>query len=431
MHSPVERLKDEFRHLVVVPLTDTTREVDFTTLPRVVAIPQGLCWKDQDYKAGSCLDLPKQVVGWRCRVSKSLRLAVLTFVVCAFLSFQLLAQSAATSNAAAKPTLVKQQSGTKNRLQAISPVDERVVWASGVGGTYVLTTDGGKHWEAHVVPGAEALQFRDVQGVSATVAYLLSAGTGTDARIYKTEDGGKTWKLQFQNEDPNAFYDCFAFWNPMRGLTMADAVNGRFPVVRTTNGHTWKDIGDKLPPALPGEAAFAASGTCVATQGKKRAWIGTGGASEARILATTNGGNTWNAYSTPIIQGTSTSGVISVDFRDAWHGVLGGGEILAPDNFSNNVARSSDGGKTWQLATPTPFPGAIYGLSYASTASRREASQSRTVVATGPSGAAWTLDEGDTWSLLPGLVNYWAVAFATPKVGWLVGTEGRIVKITF
>jgi photosystem II stability/assembly factor-like uncharacterized protein len=287
----------------------------------------------------------------------------------------------------------------------------------------VLTTDGGKHWQAHVVPGAENLQFRDVQGVSREVAYLLSSGTGPDARIYKTEDGGNTWKLIFQNQDRSKFYDCFAFWTPTRGLVMVDSVNGRFPVRRTTDGQTWKDISSNLPPALPGEAAFAASGTCVATQGQSRAWIGTGGASQARVLATTNGGNTWQAYNTPIIQGTSTSGVTSVDFRDALHGILGGGEILKPGDFSNNAARSSDGGKTWQLTTPTPFPGAVYGLSYATNASRREPSNSHTVVATGPSGAAWTADEGDSWTLLPGLINYWAVAFADANNGWLVGTE--------
>ena len=103
-----------------------------------------------------------------------------------------------------------------------------------------------------MVPGAETLQFRDVEGVSAKVAYLLSIGTGTDSRIYKTADGGATWTLQFQNQDPDAFYDCFAFWTPNRGLTQSDAVNGRFPVLRTTNGTTWQDIGDNLPPALDG-----------------------------------------------------------------------------------------------------------------------------------------------------------------------------------
>jgi photosystem II stability/assembly factor-like uncharacterized protein len=216
-----------------------------------------------------------------------------------------------------------------------------------------------------------------------------------------------------------------------RRFTEKYPVNGRFPVIRTIDGHLWQDIGNNLPPAQPGEVAFAASGTCIATQGKSRAWIATAGAGEARIIATTDGGNSWTGYDTPIVQGTSTSGVISVDFRDPLHGILGGGEILGPNDFSNNVARSIDGGKTWQLTAPAPFPGAVYGLSYARTAGRTQGSDSRNVVATGPSGAAWTSDEGDTWFLFPGLINYWAVAFASPHAGWLVGTEGRIVKITF
>ena len=148
----------------------------------------------------------------------------------------------------AAPTLTPQQSGTVNRLQAVSPVNAKVVWASGVGGTFALTTDGGAHWRSRVVAGAETLQFRDVEGVSEKVAYLLSAGVGTDSRIYKTEDGGDTWTLQFQNQDPNGFYDCFAFFTPRRGITMADSVDGRFPVIRTTDGRTWKDIGNNLRP---------------------------------------------------------------------------------------------------------------------------------------------------------------------------------------
>src|SRR5437899_2784136 len=88
-----------------------------------------------------------------------------------------------------QPTLTPQNSGTTQGLIAVSPVNTRVVWASGRGGTFVVTTDGGKTWKAGVVPGAETLQFRDVQGVSEKVAYLSSIGTGTASRIYKTTDG--------------------------------------------------------------------------------------------------------------------------------------------------------------------------------------------------------------------------------------------------
>jgi photosystem II stability/assembly factor-like uncharacterized protein len=303
-------------------------------------------------------------------------------------------------------------------------VSERVVWASGVGGTYLLTADGGRTWRAGVVPGADSLEFRDVEGVSETVAYLLAAGPGDRSRIYRTDDAGRSWSLQFTNRDTSAFYDCFAFWDQRRGFTMSDAVAGRFPVIRTTDGRTWSDLGGRLPAAQPGEGAFAASGTCTATLGDRHGWISTGAAARARVLATSDGGDTWRWAETPIIQGTATSGGASIEFRDTLNGILAGGDIGHPDVFADNVARSSDGGRSWQLAARTPFPGAVYGLAYAGRGSR-------TVVATGPSGAAWSPDEGGRWILLEGVKDYWAVGFAGPKAGWLVGTEGRILKLAF
>jgi photosystem II stability/assembly factor-like uncharacterized protein len=325
---------------------------------------------------------------------------------------------------AGEPTLTVQQSGTTNRLQAVSPVNQQVVWASGLAGTFVVTTDGGETWRAGQVPGAETLEFRDVEGVSAKEAYLLSAGTGSASRIYKTADGGQTWTLQFQNTRAEAFYDCFDFWSPNRGLTFSDPVNNRFPVIRTTKGESWEDIGDLVPRALDGEFAFAASGTCVATQGDRRAWIVTGGATTARVLATLDGGNSWSAYPTPLVSNPSAGG-FTVAFRDPFNGIVAGGD-LDPKNPSpnNRVAVSGDGGQTWQLVKAPPFEGAVFGLSYV-TGIRQ------TLVATGPGGAAWSGDEGRSWNLLGGVTGFWAVAFASHKAGWLVGTEGRILKVRF
>jgi photosystem II stability/assembly factor-like uncharacterized protein len=338
-----------------------------------------------------------------------------------------------------RPTLAPQDSGTTQGLIAVSPVNARVVWASGRGGTFVVTTNGGRTWRAGVVPGAETLQFRDVQGVSDRVAYLLSIGTGTDSRIYKTRDGGATWTMQFQNQDPDAFYDCFAFWTPRRGLAQSDSVNGRFPVVRTTDGQTWQDIGDNLPAALPGEFSFASSGTCVAAQGKRKAWIVTGGASPSRVLATKDGGETWRAHESPL-RGSPSAGIFTVAFRDAWHGMIGGGDLDPAAPPFAQTAISNDGGETWTITSRQPNVGTIFGLSYAGERGqggghegenhdRSDANQ--TVVVTGPGGSAWTPDEGDTWFALPGVTGFWGVAFGSPKTGWLVGTDGRILRIDF
>jgi len=208
-------------------------------------------------------------------------------------------------------------------------------------------------------------------------------------------------------------------------------VNGVFPDIRTTDGTNWESISVNMPPALSGEASFAASGTCITTQGGRNAWIATGGSSIARILATRDGGNTWNAYDTPLVSSPS-AGAISVAFRDPWNGVVGGGDLASND--SADMAASHDGGKTWALTNKPPVKGAIFCLSYVQGAG----DGGRTVVITaetepnftsGP--AAWSPDEGATWFKLPHVSGFWAVAFATPQAGWFVGNNGKILKISF
>ena len=95
---------------------------------------------------------------------------------------------------------------------------------------------------------------------------------------------------------------------------------------------------------------------------------------------------------------------------------------------SGTCVATRDSGATWTLTNAPPVTGAIFGLAYAQGAGNG----SRTVVITANAGgAAWTPDEGDTWYSLPGVTGYWAVAFASPQAGWLVGTDGRILKISF
>jgi photosystem II stability/assembly factor-like uncharacterized protein len=345
------------------------------------------------------------------------------------------------SSSVHQPKLTPQNSGTTQLLISVSPVNSRVVWAAGTGGTFVVTTDGGKNWKAGVVPGAETLQFRDVQGVSANVAYLMSIGDNTtDFRIYKTADGGATWHLQFVNHTVNAFYDCFAFWAPNRGIAHSDSVNGVFPDIRTFSGQKWHSISASMPPALAGEASFSSSGTCITTQGDKNAWITTGGSTISRILATTDGGDTWNAYDTPLISSPSAGG-LSVAFRDASHGIVGGGDLAV--NYRIQAATSDDGGRTWTLTNKPPIGGTIFALAYARGTSLDDADtgdhqHDRTVVITAETApdftsgaAAWTPDEGHTWYRLDGANGYWGLGFANPKAGWFVGNNGQILKISF
>lgn len=312
---------------------------------------------------------------------------------------------------APSPTATDQASGTDQLLIGISVVNERVVWASGAGATWIRTTDGGATWQGGRVPGADTLQFRDVYAVDANTAWLLSIGNGPASRIYHTGDGGRTWALQFTNPEPKGFYDCLDFWDPRRGLAASDAVDGRTVAITTDDGGAhWAPIPpERLPAALPGEGSFAASGTCVIARPGGEAWIAAG-TPLSRLLHTRDYGRTWTVDTVPV------SGITSVAFRDRDDGV-----VLAFDSTAG-AAATHDGGRTWTRGGPPPFPGGVYGGAWVPGAGRPA------LVAAGPRGLAYSLDEGATWVAINDHA-YWSVAFASPRSGWAVGPHGRITKL--
>ncbi len=326
----------------------------------------------------------------------------------------------------AVPTTMAQDSGSEALFIGISIVDDQTVWISGTAGSFGRTTDGGQTWTVNTVPGADSLQFRDVHAVDAQTAYLLSIGNGNQSRIYKTEDAGATWTQQFTNQEENGFFDCMDFWDPQNGIAFSDSFEGSFYIIKTSDGGaTWTRVSpDVLPPALEGEGSFAASGTCVMTQGANTVRIVTGAGGKARLLTSHDRGASWDVVETPVAHGTQSSGLASVSFLDENRGVVAGGEIAAPDSVSDNVAYTEDAGATWQLANHTSFTGAIYGISYV------PGQPSPTLVAAGPKGLDYSTDNGQSWNSLS-TDNYWSVAFAPSGAGWATGTEGKILRIGF
>ena len=168
------------------------------------------------------------------------------------------------------PTLTVQNSNSDKLFIGTSMVNDNTVWISGTAGSFGRTTDGGETWEIGTVPGADSLQFRDIHGVNARIAYILSIGNGDQSRIYKTVDAGYSWTKVFQNAAPEGFFDCMDFWSPDVGMAFSDSYDGSFLIVKTiAGGLDWDRISpDILPPALDGEGSFAASGTCLKTVGE-------------------------------------------------------------------------------------------------------------------------------------------------------------------
>jgi photosystem II stability/assembly factor-like uncharacterized protein len=320
------------------------------------------------------------------------------------------------------PQWEPQNSGTDADFRGLCAVSAQVAWASGTHGTVVRTVDGGKHWEKVSVPGAEALDFRDIQAFDAQEASVLSSGPGEQSRIYKTQDGGKHWRLLFTNPDAKAFYDGFAFWDRKHGIAMSDSVEGRFPLLITEDGETWKPlIPEAMPPALPNEGGFAASGTCIAVSGKKDVWFGTGGPA-ARVFHSSDRGLHWEVVTTPMPYGKPSQGIFSIAFEDAHNGIIVGGDYSAPQAAEKTAAYTHDGGRTWTLAEKTP-------AGYRSAVAFLPGSDPKLWIAVGTNGSDYSRDGGQTWQPLD-TGNYNATSFADSHTGWAAGPKGRIARFT-
>jgi photosystem II stability/assembly factor-like uncharacterized protein len=245
------------------------------------------------------------------------------------------------------------------------------------------------------------------------------------SRIYRTEDGGEHWQLQWVNDEPDGFYDCLSMFDARRGLAYGDAVNGELRILRTTDGgEHWSLVNaGRLPDALDGEGGFAASGTCLAVGAENVAWIGTGNADPARVLRSNDRGWSWVAAETPLIAGEA-AGVTSIAFRDERYGLVVGGDLTKPEQHTANVAVSSDGGVNWTAGGTLRMAGAAYGAAWV------PGTGIPIAVAVGPGGADWSADGGATWSGFDDR-DWWGLAFVSPDAGWIVGPEGRIGKVSF
>jgi photosystem II stability/assembly factor-like uncharacterized protein len=223
--------------------------------------------------------------------------------------------------------------------------------------------------------------------------------------------------MQFKSADPAAFLDAIAFWDEKNGIALGDPIKGRFQLIVTADGGAnWKPLAAKsLPPALAGEGAFAASGTCLVTHGERDVWFATGGAKAARVFRSRDRGQNWEVSETPIAAGAESAGIFSIAFRDKDQGMIVGGDYRKPNDLGATAATTSDGGKTWTLLDRRlPYRSAV------GWAKDRW-------VAVGTSGSHASLDNGATWKLLD-RENYNSVGFTPGGEGWAVGPKGRIAK---
>ncbi|MFD0540165.1 WD40/YVTN/BNR-like repeat-containing protein [Actinomadura luteofluorescens] len=313
--------------------------------------------------------------------------------------------------------------GSEARFRGLAAVGRETAWLAGSGGTVLRTTDGGRTWRDVAPAGARGLEFRDVEAFDARRAVVLAIGEGDASRVYRTSDGGATWTLGFENDDPRAFYDCVTFFDSRHGLAVSDPVDGRFRIISTGDaGRSWRVLpSEGMPPALEGEAGFAASGQCLVSHGSRDVWLATGGASRSRVFHSGDRGLTWTVADTPL-PSSASQGVFAVAFRDSRHGVAVGGDYRPGQPSPAAAATTSDGGRTWRPAhrPPAEYRSGAVWPAYAGPAA----------LAVGPTGSDGTLDGGRTWTRFD--TGSFDTVDCAPDGGcWAAGEKGRAARLTF
>ncbi|MCA6090852.1 oxidoreductase [Streptomyces sp. SCA3-4] len=320
------------------------------------------------------------------------------------------------------PSWEEKKSGSDARFRGLAAVSRTTAWVAGTKGTVLLTRDGGRDWRNVSPPGAAGLEFRDVAAFDARHAVVLAIGEGEASRILRTDDGGTTWTEAFRNTDPRAFYDCVTFFDRRHGIAVGDPVDGRFRVLATRDGgRSWRPTSpDGMPAALPGEAAFAASGQCAVSAGPRDAWIATGGGPVARVLHSADRGRTWTAAEAPLPAGDAARGVFGLAFRDRGHGLAVGGDYRAGASSPRAAARTADGGATWNAAgrPPAAYRSGVAWLPHSRT----------TALAVGPTGSEITTDGGLGWRAFD-TGSYDTVDCAPDRGCWAAGEKGRVARL--
>lgn len=305
-------------------------------------------------------------------------------------------------------------------FRGIAAVDETTCWVSGTGGTILRTVDEGKSWQNRSIPGADSLDFRDIEAFGPDTAIAMSIGPGASSRLYSTTDGGQNWEKVYQNKYEQGFYDAIAFWENGYGVLQGDPIDGRlFIMVSRDSGRTWQETPrQQMPQVEEGEYAFAASGTQLVASKNGQAWIGTGGVN-ARVLQSSDYGDSWSSTSVPIIQGEPSTGIFSLSVADDTFAIAVGGDYTKEEEGHDNVIYSDNGGTSWNLLTGAE-------LDYRSAVCYAEGM----FITVGPSGSEYSVDYGQHWQSIKG------PGFHTLSIGkggadavWAAGRHGAIAKL--
>jgi photosystem II stability/assembly factor-like uncharacterized protein len=316
-------------------------------------------------------------------------------------------------NAAIAQTIVPLQQGRATSIRGLSVVDDSIAWLSGSKGTVAITRNGGKTWDWQQVKGFEKADFRDIEAFSGKEAIIMSSGA--PALILKTTDGGASWNVKYKNTDTAYFFDAMDFANPKHGFVLGDPIKGKFVLMETNDaGETWLEFKNR-PDALPREACFAASGTCLKVSTDDIEMV-TGGSQSRQLILLEDkwaSGN-WLSFKLSIQHGQSSQGAFSF-----------AGLVVVGGDYRND-RRADSVANYWPADEHAREPVQLSSDPPAGYQSCVEFISGETFISTGTPGSNITIDGGKTWKQIDATSYNVCRKAKNGKLVLLAGNNGAV-----
>ena len=215
-----------------------------------------------------------------------------------------------------------------------------------------------------------------------------------------------------------AFYDALHFVNSKKAFAFSDSDASHVLKLDVYKNGEWNTFNNQIS-LNEGEAAFAASNTNIASS-KNYLWIATGGKS-SRIIRMNLKSNNLEVFNTPFIQGTSSTGIYSIDFLNDKFGIAVGGDYTKQADNENNIATTNNGGETWQIQASGKNAG------YMTCVKIRPGSKGKEIIAVGDQHISYSNDYGKTWTKISDEKNLYVVEWVDENTLVFAGKD-RILK---
>jgi photosystem II stability/assembly factor-like uncharacterized protein len=309
----------------------------------------------------------------------------------------------------------------KISIRAILVDDGKIWYAADQGRVGFYDLKSNKKIEKVIQKDTLNIEFRSI---AKTSKFIYALNVANPALLYQITKDAKEVQLVYQENNKKVFYDSMQFWNDNDGIAVGDPIDDCLSIITTHDGgNSWSKIpNSKLPKVFDGEAHFAASNTNIVIKGSDT-WIVSGG-KRSRIFHSSDKGNSWKTYETPIVQGKQMTGIFTADFYDTKNGYIAGGNYEAPNQNFENKAITNDGGKTWKLIAEKQ------GFGYASCVQYVPNSNGKGLVVVGASGLSYSSDGGVTWLQLLQDSSLYSIRFLDKNTAIAAG-RNKMIRIRF